>query len=107
MKKKTIFGMSSVLLSMLPIAAAADYINTTGPSGHYYQYAVFTQSVSEFKGGWDVDSYEDLIYVNRDGVHLDVYQVTLLDSDGDGAMEPDQHPQISERMNFPAPLMTR
>jgi hypothetical protein len=92
MKQKAIWGMSSVLLSMLPIAAAAD-IDITDPTGHYYEYAVFTQSTSEFKGGYDVDSYEDLIYVNRDGTNLDVYQVTLLDSDGDGVAEPDQHPQ--------------
>ncbi|MCI5183212.1 MAG: hypothetical protein D3921_11985 [Candidatus Electrothrix sp. AW1] len=92
MQQKIILGMSLVILSVLPMTATADYINTTGPTGHYYQYAVFTRNGSEFKGGYDVDSYEDLIYVNRDGTNLDVYQVTLLDSDGDGVAEPDQHP---------------
>ncbi len=80
------------LLLALPMAASADYIDTTGPTGHYYQYAGFTTATSEYKGGGDVDSYGDLIYVNRDGTNLDVYQVTLLDSDGDGVLEPDQHP---------------
>jgi hypothetical protein len=38
-----------------------------------------------------VDAYGNTIYVNRDGQHLDVYQVTLHDTDGDGVLEPDQH----------------
>ncbi|WPD24301.1 MAG: hypothetical protein SD837_07005 [Candidatus Electrothrix scaldis] len=92
MKQKAIWGMSSILLSILPMVATADYINTTGPTGHYYQYAIFTTSNSEFKGGYDVDSYGDLIYINRGG-QIDVYQVTLQDSDEDGVLEPDQHPQ--------------
>jgi hypothetical protein len=91
MKLKTMLGISTVILSVLPMTATADYINTTGPTGHYYQYAIFTTSNSEFKGGYDVDSYGDLIYINRGG-QIDVYQVTLQDSDGDGVLEPDQHP---------------
>jgi hypothetical protein len=65
---------------------------TTTPTGTYFQYAVFTPSNSVFKGGCGLDSYNDLIYVNRDGQSLDVYKVTLLDSDGDGVLEPNQHP---------------
>jgi hypothetical protein len=65
---------------------------TTTPTGTYYQYAVFTPSNSVFKGGCGLDSYNDLIYVNRDGQNLDVYRVTLIDSDGDGILEPNQHP---------------
>lgn len=92
MKQKTIVKIS-VLLLALPATAVADYIDTTGPTGHYYEYAVFTTSDgSGYKGGNDVDAYGDLIYVNRSGGNLDVYQVTLLDSDGDGVAEPDQHP---------------
>ncbi|MBI4702829.1 MAG: hypothetical protein HY744_17065, partial [Deltaproteobacteria bacterium] len=68
--------------------------NTTGT---YYQYAYFTKGNSAFKGGCDVGSQGDLLFVNRgnwyeDGKYLDVYQITLLDSDKDGKLEPNQHP---------------
>lgn len=93
MKQKTTVKMASMLLLALPATVIADYIDDgTGPTGHYYEYAVFTNSNSAFQRGYDVDSYEDLIYVNRDGTNLDVYQVALLDSDGDGVLQPDQHP---------------
>ena len=62
------------------------------PTGTYYQYAHLTPSNSVFKGGGDVDSRGDLIYVNRDGSHVDVYQVSVEDTDGDGVIEPNQHP---------------
>ncbi len=68
-------------------------IGGTTPTGTYYQYAVFQMGSSAFKGGNDVDSYGDYIYVNRSSSYLDVYKVTLLDSDGDGKLEPNQHPQ--------------
>lgn len=85
--------LALVLAMSFPMIASADYIDTTGPTGEYYQYATFSVGDgSGYLGGGDVDSYGDLIYVNRDGDHLDVYQVTLLDSDGDGFYEPDQHP---------------
>lgn len=85
--------MIALTLSLvLPSAAFADLIDTTGPTGTYYQYGVFSTYNSPFIGGQDVDSYGDLIYVNRDGDHLDVYKVTLNDTDGDGLYEPDQHP---------------
>jgi hypothetical protein len=48
--------------------------------------------MSEFLGGYDVGSFGDLIYVHRSPTYLDVYQVQLLDSDDDGDMEPNQHP---------------
>lgn len=97
MKRKVISLMTTLALSLsLPTAALADFIDTTGPTGTYYQYGVFATYEGTFKGGQDVDSYEDLIYVNRDGANLDVYQVTLNDSDGDGLYEPDQHPNNPE-----------
>lgn len=65
---------------------------TITPTGHYYQYARFTTDNSPFLGGCDVDSYGDTIYVNRDGTSIDEYEVELLDSDGDGEFEPNQHP---------------
>lgn len=95
MKRKSIIlgtVIALVLSLALPMAVSADFIDTTGPTGHYYQYAGFTVGDgSGYLGGGDVDAYGDLIYVNRDGTNLDVYQVTLLDSDGDGVLEPDQH----------------
>ncbi len=75
-----------------------DPSNTTG---EYYQFAYFTLANSVFLGGADVDTarfyldantWEERIYVNRDGAHVDVYRVELLDSDGDGELEPNQHP---------------
>jgi len=62
------------------------------PTADYYQYAYFTTVDSPFLGGADVDAFEDMIYVNRDGSHVDVYSVEVLDSDGDGTPEPNQHP---------------
>ncbi|MBK8996796.1 MAG: hypothetical protein IPM35_13755 [Myxococcales bacterium] len=71
---------------------ACPVIGTTTPTGEYYQYSTFLSSGGIFKGGYDVTSYGDYIYVNRSGTYLDVYKVTLLDSDGDGKLEPNQHP---------------
>ena len=88
--------MALVLAMSFPMIASADYINTTGPTGEYYQYATFSVGDgSGYLGGGDVDSYGDYIYVNRDGTHLDVYTVSLNDTDGDGLFEPDQHPDNS------------
>jgi hypothetical protein len=75
-------------------------IGGTTPTGTYYRYANFTASNSPLKISGnvdDVDSYGDYIYVNRgpwysQGIALDVYKVTLIDSDGDGKLEPNQHP---------------
>ena len=67
-------------------------IGTTEPSGVYYQYASFMQG-EVFLGGYDVDTYENLIYVTgASSGMVDVYEVELLDTDGDGMMEPNQHP---------------
>lgn len=60
------------------------------PTGVYYQYAFFPEG-DVFRGGYDVDSHGDRLYVNHDGA-IDVYTITLLDSDEDGDLEPNQHP---------------
>lgn len=86
--------------------------DNTNPTGTYYQYAYFTTENSPFLGGADVDSFvrhgpdtdEHLIYVNRDGAHVDLYQVTILDSDEDGKIEPNQHPDNPEE---PGPIEER
>lgn len=67
-------------------------IGGTTPNGKYYQYAIFTKGTSDFLGGYDVASFGDLIYVNRSAQYLDVYKVTLHDSDNDGKLQPNQHP---------------
>ncbi|MBI4701094.1 MAG: hypothetical protein HY744_08040, partial [Deltaproteobacteria bacterium] len=70
----------------------------------YFQYARFTAQNSPFKAGCDSESYDNYIYVNRDGERLDVYTVELLDSDGDGKLEPNQHPDNPEA---PGPIEQR
>jgi hypothetical protein len=73
------------------------------PTGTYYLFGYFEQGSSEFKGGYDVDGYEDLLYVNR-STQLDVYRVTLADTDVDGKHEPNQHP---ENKDNPGPMEER
>jgi hypothetical protein len=80
-------------------------IGGTNPTGVYFKYARFTAANSPFKGGYDIDSYGDLLYVNRDtGGKLDVYKVELVDSDGDGKLEPNQHP---DNPDAPGPIEER
>ena len=45
-------------------------VGTTKPTGKYYQFAVFTPTNSEFKGGCGLDALGDDIYVNRDGKYI-------------------------------------
>jgi hypothetical protein len=66
------------------------------PTGEYYQFAEFLTGTTAFLGGYDVDSYDDKLYVLGNSQSIDVYQVTLLDSDGDGELEPNQHPSNVE-----------
>lgn len=65
-------------------------VGGTDPTGVYFQYADFA-TTGVFQGGYDVDSFENRLYVNR-GSSIDVYEVELLDSDADGVFEPNQHP---------------
>ncbi len=65
----------------------------SNPTGWYYQFAFFDSSNSPLQGNiYDVDALGNYVFANRDGQHVDVYEVTLLDSDGDGDLEPNQHP---------------
>ncbi|MBC8067709.1 MAG: hypothetical protein IAG13_05190 [Deltaproteobacteria bacterium] len=68
-------------------------VGTNVPTGDYYQYADFPVG-SGFNGGYDVDTFENFLYVSSSGFGsgVDVYEVTLEDSDGDGELEPNQHP---------------
>ena len=67
-------------------------IGTTEPTGVYYQYADFQTTAGVFLGGYDVDGLDDRLYVDSYNGGVDVYSVVLLDSDGDGMIEPNQHP---------------
>ncbi len=77
-------------------------IGTNIPSGNYYQFADFHTGATVFNGGYDVDSFEDRLYVLNG--NIDVYQVTLLDSDGDMQFEPNQHPDNPDN---PGPIEQR
>ena len=70
-------------------------LGSAKPTGTYYLFAVFEQGKSDFKGGYDVDGYGDRLYVNR-STQLDVYKVELEDSDKDGKLEPNQHPEYEK-----------
>ena len=71
---------------------AATTIGGTTPTSKYYQYAIFQSGSSAFLGGGDVTSWGDYVYATRSSQYIDVYKITLLDSDGDGKLEPNQHP---------------
>ncbi len=62
------------------------------PTGTYYKYADFSVG-SGFMGGYDVDCFEDKLYVSgfNFGSSVDVYQVSIEDGDG-GGIKPNQHP---------------
>ena len=78
-------------------------IGGTEPTGEYYQYVDF-QSADGFMGGYDVDGFMDLLYVTSFSSSVDVYRVDVLDSDGDGAVEPNQHPDNPDEQG---PVETR
>jgi hypothetical protein len=71
-------------------------VGTNVPTGEYYQFADFQQGSTPFLGGYDVESFDDRLYVLGYSNMIDVYQVTLLDSDADGLLEPNQHPDNPE-----------
>jgi hypothetical protein len=76
----------------LGACAVLQPIGTNVPTGEYYQFADFQQGATPFVGGYDVDSLDDRLYVLNFSNAVDVYQVELLDSDADGLLEPNQHP---------------
>jgi hypothetical protein len=101
MKTRDLFkrtSLASVVMLAFGFALNAEAlpIGGTTPTGDYFQYAYFTTSDSSFLGGQDVDAYGNRIYVNRNGIDLDVYDVTLHDTDGDGVLEADQHPSNTD-----------
>ena len=87
-------GCDLALGTCVPLAP----LGGTEPTGVYYQYADFQTSAGVYLGGYDVDSFDDLLYVSGSGGGIDVYRVELLDSDGDGMLEPNQHPDNPDDM---------
>ncbi|MBK8997866.1 MAG: hypothetical protein IPM35_19250 [Myxococcales bacterium] len=83
---------------------AVPTVGTTTPTGKYYQFATFKTGETAFLGGYDVTSHGDYVYVNRTSQNLDVYKITLLDSDGDGELEANQHPDNPDN---PGPVEQR
>jgi hypothetical protein len=89
-----------------------EIVGTPEPTGTYYQFAFFDQDNSDFRGGADVDTYGNRIYVVQwddpstpgAGVNIDTYEVELLDSDADGELEPNQHP---DNPDHPGPIEER
>jgi hypothetical protein len=78
-------------------------VGGTEPTGEYYQFAYFPNG-DVFLGGYDVDGIDDKLYVERYGAGIDVYTLELLDSDGDGRLEPNQHPDSPDE---PGPIEER
>ena len=71
-------------------------IGTTDPTGTYYLYSEYNTTVDGFTQTSDADSWDNKIYVSAyDGsftLTVAVYEVEIMDSDGDMLIEPNQHP---------------
>jgi hypothetical protein len=73
--------MKKLIISTAALAIVGGFA-MTAEAGEYYMYANFSTSNSAFLGGFDVDSYGDYLYVNRDGSTIDRYTVTTATSSG-------------------------
>ncbi len=80
----------------VPLAPIGDIV----PTGEYYQYAVYDLTSAGFSQISDVDSIDNRIYFvgmyNGGQLTVGVYDVELEDTDGDGQLEPNQHPDYPE-----------
>ena len=77
------------LLSLMAYAMLLMGFVGYASAGEYYMYADFSTTNSEFKGGYDVDSYGNYLYVNRNGT-IDRYTVsTATDATTDADTHPD------------------
>lgn len=77
------------------------------PTGEYYLYSTFSPLGDGFDTISDVDSFGNRVWFT--GYHsgqlvMAAYDVTLLDSDGDGKIEPHQHPESDDE---PGPIEER
>lgn len=78
-------------------------LGSSKPTGKYYLFAYFETGQTDFKGGYDVDGFENFLYVNNK-TQLDVYSVKLEDTDADSKHEPNQHPENKDK---PGPIEKR
>jgi hypothetical protein len=80
----------------VPLAPIGDIT----PTGEYYQYSMLDVTAQGFSQVSDVDSYGNRIYfvamLNFSQLTIGVYDVTLDDSDNDGVLEPNQHPDYPD-----------
>lgn len=88
----------------LVACTASEPVGGTTPTGEYFQFADFETGQDGFLGGYDVDGFDDRLYVHRTNHTVDVYRIELLDSDGDGVPEPNQHPDNPDE---PGPIEAR
>jgi hypothetical protein len=91
----------------VPGCATLSPIGDIEPSGEYYLYSTFSPAADGFTTVCDVDSHGDRIwFVAHKNGQLTVggYDVQLVDSDGDGELEPHQHPDSEEQ---PGPVEER
>ncbi len=87
----------------IPGCAVQPPVGGVTPTGEYYQFADF-RAVDGFLGGYDVDGYGDKLFVLSNVGGVDEYSVQLLDSDADGLIEPNQHPNNPD---MPGPIEQR
>jgi hypothetical protein len=86
-----------------PLAPIGDVV----PTGEYYLYSTFSPLADGFDTVSDVDSEGSRIWFTAylaGQLVLGAYDVTLLDSDGDGKIEPHQHPSSTDE---PGPIEER
>jgi hypothetical protein len=79
----------------------------TDPTGVYFLYSTLSPVADGFNTISDVDSYGNRVWFTAyAGNQLTIagYDVTLLDSDGDGKLEPHQHPDSTDE---PGPIEER
>ena len=74
-------------------------IGGTEPTGEYYQYGIYDLSPDGYSQVSDVDSLDNRIWfvgMGPLGLTIGAYDVELIDSDGDGQLEPNQHPDYPD-----------
>ncbi len=80
-------------------------LGTSEPTGTYYMYANFPILTTEGTIVGNVGSHGDLVYATAHNTSdVLVYKITLLDSDNDGELEPNQHP---DNPDAPGPIEER
>lgn len=91
----------------LPGCSPLAPIGDVAPTGEYYLYSTFSPLADGFSTISDVDSVDNRIwFTSWSGGQLTAgaYDVSLVDSDGDGMIEPHQHPDSTDE---PGPIEQR